>query len=82
MAINQLIKKLQKSLSEGKGKKQSSSDRIEGLLSELGKKEKKLKRKLAKESNSKKRKDIKLQLKIISTQCKKGMARLKELEKK
>jgi len=82
MGLNDLIKSLQKSLSNGTNKNHTSRDRINELLGEFDKKEKKLKHKLSEEKNSKKRKDLKLQLKIISTQRKKGMARLRELEKK
>ena len=82
MGLNHLIKSLQKSLSNGSGKKHTSRARITELLYALEKKEKKLKHKLAKEENCKKRKDLKLQLKIIATQRKKGTARLHELAKK
>ena len=44
-------------------------------------KEKKLNHKLSKENDSKKRKDLKLKLKIISTQRNKGAALLDEMEK-
>ena len=82
MGLKKLIKNLQKSLSAEAGKKHVSRDRIDELLGELEKKEKKLCRKLSKEKNARKRKDLKLQLKIVSTQRKKGTARLHELEKK
>jgi FixJ family two-component response regulator len=82
MGLKKLIKSLQKTISSESSKKHTSSDRITELLGDLEKKEKKLKRKLAKAENPKKRKDLKLQLKIISTQRNKGMARLQELEKK
>jgi hypothetical protein len=82
MGLKKLFKSLQKSISSKSGKKLTSSEYIAELLGALEKKEKKLKRKLAKAETPKQRKDLKLQLKIISTQCSKGRARLKELEKK
>jgi predicted nucleic acid-binding Zn-ribbon protein len=81
MGLNKLIKRLQETLSDGTDKNNTSSERIEELLGEIEAKEKKLKQKLSEETNTKKRKDLKLQLKIASTQLKKGKARLHELEK-
>jgi len=81
MGLNKLIKHLQETLSDGTDKNHTSCERIEELLGEIEAKEKKLKQKLSEETNTKKRKDLKLQLKIASTQLKKGMARLHELEK-
>ncbi len=82
MGINKLIKSAQKILSSETEREQTSPERIKELLGELEKKEKKLHHKLSEEEHSKKRKDLKLQLKIVSTQHKKGMALLHELEKK
>jgi len=82
MGINKFIKNVQKILSNETEREQTSPSRIKELLGELEKKEKKLHHKLSEEEHSKKRKDIKLQLKIVSTQHKKGVALLHELEKK
>jgi hypothetical protein len=81
MGLKKLIKSLQTSLSGEYGGEQTSRERIEELLSEFDKKEKKLKHKLSKEEDTGKRKDLKLKLKIIAAQREKGMARLRELEK-
>jgi predicted nuclease with TOPRIM domain len=80
MGLNKLIKRLQETISNDTDTIQTSSERLEELLGEIEAKEKKLKHKLSKETNAKKRKDLKLQLKIASTQLKKGRARLHELE--
>ena len=79
MATNKLIKSLQKILRTEADKKHASRERIDELLDQLEKKEKKLKSKLAKEKNPKKRKQLKLQTKIVSTQRKKGKAFLHKL---
>jgi uncharacterized protein (DUF4415 family) len=79
MGLSKLIKNLQKSLASEADKKHASRERIEELLDQLEKKEKKLKSKLAKEKNPKKRKELKLQTKIVSTQRKKGKAFINKL---
>lgn len=81
MGINKLIKKVQKILSSETEGTLASRDRIEELLGKLEKKEKKLKHKLSEEKDHSKRKDLKLKLKIISTQRNKGMVILDEMEK-
>ena len=82
MGINKLIKNLQNQLSKGEKKGKPSLDRIDDLLGELKQKEKKLERKLEHEKNSSKRKHLKLELKIVRVQLKKGKARRAELAKK
>ena len=82
MGLKHLIKSVQKILSSETEREHISLERIHELLGKLEKKEKKLHHKLSEEINSKKRKDLKLQLKIVSTQHDKGMALLHELEKK
>ena len=79
MGFNKLIKSLQKIIGTEADKKHASRERIEELLDQLENKEKKLKSKLAKEKNPKKRKKLKLQTKIVSTQLKKGKAFLHKL---
>jgi uncharacterized coiled-coil protein SlyX len=74
MNFNKLIKRLQQALSNEKTSTDTSRDRIDALLGELEKKQKKLKQKLEKEKKPKKRKALKLQIKIVSTQLKKGSA--------
>jgi len=81
MGYKKLIKSVQEIFSGETERAETSRDRIEELLGELEQKEKKLNHKLSKEDDSKKRKDLKLKLKIISTQRNKGMALLDEMEK-
>ena len=80
MGFKKLIKNVQDIFSSDTEKAETSRDRIEELLGELEQKEKKLNHKLSEVNDSKKRKDIKLKLKIISTQRNKGMALLDEME--
>ena len=75
MGINKLIKNLQNQLTKGEKKGKASLDRIDDLLGELKQKEKKLERKLDKENNSSERKQLKLELKIVRVQLKKGKAK-------
>ena len=82
MGINKLIKNLQNQLSKGEKKGKVSMDRIDDLLGELKQKEKKLEHKLDKEKNSSERKHLKLELKIVRVQFKKGKVRRAELAKK
>ena len=82
MGINKLIKNLQDQLAKGEKKGKASLDRIDDLLGELKQKEKKLEHKLDKEKNSSERKHLKLELKIVRVQLKKGKARRAELAKK
>ena len=82
MGINKLIKNLQNQLSKGEKKGKVSMDRIDDLLGELKQKEKKLEHKLDKEKNSSERKHLKLELKIVRVQLKKGKVRRAELAKK
>lgn len=82
MGINKLIKNLQNQLSKGEKKGKASLDQIDDLLGELKQKEKKLSHKLDKETNSSKRKSLKLELKIVQVQLKKGKARRAQLARK
>lgn len=82
MGINKLIKHLQKQLSKGEKKKKAPLENIDELLLELGLKEKKLQQKLAKEKDSGERSHIKLKLKIVQLELKKGKKRRSELANK
>jgi len=81
MGFKKLIKNVQEIFSTEAERTEASRERIEELLGELEEKEKKLNHKLSEEDDSKKRKDLKLKLKIISTQRNKGVALLDEMEK-
>ena len=81
MGFKKLIKNVQEIFSTETERTEASRERIEELLGELEEKEKKLNHKLSEEDDSKKRKDLKLKLKIISTQRNKGKAILDEMEK-
>ena len=81
MGFKKFIKSVQEIYSSESERTVASRDRIAELLGELEKKEKKLNHKLSEENDSKKRKDLKLKLKIISTQRNKGNAILDEMEK-
>ena len=81
MGFKKLIKSVQEILSSETESTHASRERIEELLDELETKEKKLNHKLSEEEDRSKRKDLKLKLKIISTQRNKGMAILDEMEK-
>ena len=81
MGFKKFIKSVQEIYSSESERTVASRDRIAELLGELEKKEKKLNHKLSEENDSKKRKDLKLKLKIISTQRNKGKAILDEMEK-
>ena len=83
MGIDKLIKDLQKQLSKGEKKgKDEHLDSIDQLLLELGLKEKKLEKKLDKAKGSGERKRIKLDLKVVKAQMKKGKKRRTELAQK
>ena len=83
MGINKILRKLEKNLDEGgKKKAQVHCERIDDLLGKLKKKETKLKKTLASEKNKHKRKELTLELKIVSLELKKGTKRRKELAEK
>lgn len=82
MGIKKLVNNLQEQLSQGDKKGRASLDRIDDLLLDLAKKERKLKEKLSEEKNSSKRKHLKLEIKIAHLQLKKGKKRRAELSRK
>lgn len=83
MGVNKILRDLQKNLKKGDKKKAHvHCERIDDLLDKLKKKESKLKKKLATEKNKHKRKQLTLELKIVSLEHKKGTRRRKELADK
>ena len=80
MGFKKLIKSVQEILSSETEREHISRERIDELLVKLEKKEKKLHHKLSDETDPGKRKDLKLKLKIISTQRNKAVALLKQME--
>jgi hypothetical protein len=81
MGFKKFIKNVQEIFYSETERTEASRERIEELLGELEKKEHKLNHKLSEENDENKRKDLKLKLKIISTQRNKGLALLDEMEK-
>jgi len=82
MGIEKLLDSLKDYLDKGEKKKQVHCGRIDALLDKLAEKEKKLQKKVAKESNVSKKKRLNTELKIIAVQRKKGLARREELSGK
>ncbi len=82
MGIEKLLANLKSYLDKGERKKKAHCDHIDSLLEMLREKEIKLKKKLKNETGSDKRKKLKMELKIISAQLKKGARRREELQKK
>ena len=83
MGIKKILRKLQKYLAKGDKKKaQVHCEKVDNLLLKLKKKETRLKQKLASEKNKHTRKQLTLELKIVSLERKKGAKRRNELAKK
>ncbi len=82
MGLKKLIGNLRDYLDEGERKDSVRCDRIDTLLNKLADKEAKLEKKIAKESSPGKRKKMKMELKVIAVQRKKGIERRKQLEEK
>jgi len=82
VGIKKLIKSLQKQLSKGEKKGKAPLDRIDNLLLEMAKKERKLERQLSDEKDPTKRKHLKLEIKMARLQLKKGKKRRAELATK
>lgn len=80
MGLEKLLENLQSYLSKADRKKKVHCDRIDDILEKLEEKEKKLEKKLEGEKHKDKRKRIKTELKIISVQRRKGVARRQELK--
>lgn len=83
MGIKKTLRKLHNNLDKGDKKKaQIHCERIDDLLDKLKNKKAKLKKLLASEKNKHKRKQLTLELKIVSLELKKGIKRRKELAEK
>lgn len=83
MVLGKLIKKLNKHLNKvKKSDDEISCERIDTLLEQIKKKERKLKTSLAEEKDKSERKHLKLELRIVSAERKKGLKRRSELKKK
>jgi hypothetical protein len=82
MKINELLDNLKKRLEKAELSDTSKCDRIDELLTQLKKKEQRLKKKLEEEKDSKKYKRLKTDLKVVQTQLKKGAKRRNELRDK
>ena len=82
MPIDDLLKNLNSYLNKGERKKKAHCERIDTLLEKLKEKESRLEKELKKESDPDKRKRIKIELKVITAQRKKGQKRRKDLSAK
>lgn len=82
MPIDDVLKRLNSYLNKGERKKKAHCERIDTLLSKLKEKEISLEKKLANEKDPDKRKRIKIDLKVVTAQRKKGKKRRKELDVK
>ena len=82
MKVKALLENLKKYLDKGEQSDQAKCERIDGLLAQLKKKEKRLLRKLDEEKDSKKYQRLKIELKVVRTQYRKGKKRREDLAKK
>lgn len=83
MGAKELLEKLHKHLDKGESKKDAiRCDQIDIILDKLEKKEQKLKKKLDGEKDKSKKKQLNIEIRIISLQRKKGMKRRQELKDK
>lgn len=82
MRIEKIHKQLAEYFDQSQRKKKIHCERIDDLLDKLKKKEHKIEKALEKETNSNKRKHLKIELKTVHAQRKKGDKRRKELEAK
>lgn len=81
MGAKKLLEKLKKYLDKGEQNEAVvRCEKIDIILEKLGEKEQKLKKKLEKEKKKDQRKQLDMELRIISLQRKKGIKRRKELE--
>jgi Rad3-related DNA helicase len=79
MVLGKVIKKLQEYLDKAGRKKAVSCDAVDDLLQQLEEKRKKLEKRLEKEDHGRKRRELKLDLKIVTAELKRGKQRRKEL---
>ena len=82
MPIEKIVKQLGDYLDKGERKNKAHCERIDGLLGKLKEKEAKLQKKLSEEDDPDKKKRLKIDLKIVEAQRKKGKKRRKELDVK
>jgi Skp family chaperone for outer membrane proteins len=80
--IDDVLKRLNNYLNKGERKKKAHCERIDTLLNKLKEKEDSLEKKLLDEKDPDKRKRIKIELKVVTAQRKKGQKRRKELNAK
>ena len=81
MGFNKILLQLKELLQKKKSSKKKN-DAIRSLLKKLGSKQQKLELKLKKEKDQVKRKDIKISLRVIIAQQKKGQRLLDEFKSK
>ena len=83
MGAKKLLQQLKKHLANGeRNQAVVRCEKIDVILEKLGKKEQKLRKKLEKEKKKSARKQLDMELRIISLQRKKGIKRRKELEER
>ncbi len=82
MPLDKLLTKLNDYLDEGQRKKKAHCERIDDLLLKLKEKQKDLEARLAKETDSAKKKRLKAEIKVVEAQRKKGQKQRVELEVK
>ena len=83
MGVKKLLEKLHRYLDKGEaGKDAVRCEQIDLILDKLEKKELKLRGKLDAEKDKGKRKQLNMEVRIISLQRKKGIKRRKELKEK
>ena len=82
MPIDEVLKRLNSYLNKGERKKKAHCERIDTLLNKLKEKENHLEKKLSNEKDPDKRKRLKIELKVVTAQRKKGQKRRKELNAK
>ncbi len=79
MGLEKIIKQLKEHLDRGGKKKAVRCDAVDDLLKKLEERKKKLEKRLEKESGGK-RKSLKVELKIVNAEIKRGLARRQELK--
>ncbi len=82
MPIDEVLKRLSNYLDKGERKKKVHCEQIDTLLDKLKEKESSLEKKLSNEKDPDKRKRLKIELKVVTAQRKKGRKRRKELNAK
>jgi len=80
--IDEVLKRLSNYLDKGERKKKVHCEQIDTLLDKLKDKENSLEKKLSHEKDPDKRKRLKIELKVVTAQRKKGKKRRKELNAK